>query len=96
MKTTRREWRERHRILRSALRDMRISGAFVVSEERIPSLYAHMLAEDVGLGVVPGGGHSKHADFSVNIAPPDPDVERLIIDGLGNAYWCRSARGQRL
>lgn len=42
------------------------------------SLYAHMLIDDLHLGIMPIGGRSQNPNFAVKIDPPSKEVEELI------------------
>src|SRR5205823_1680182 len=44
--------------------------------------YTDMFIKDVSLGIMPIGGNARRADFSVDVTPPNPAVEELIISGL--------------
>ena len=44
--------------------------------------YTDMFIKDVSLGIMPIGGNARRADFSVDVTPPNPTVEKLIISGL--------------
>lgn len=47
-----------------------------------PSLYTHMLVEDLHLGVMPIGGRSDNPDFVVKLVPPSEEVAKLVREAL--------------
>lgn len=71
----------------SALREQRLSAVFPVRGQlQEPDPYLHMLAEDVGVGIMPIGGRSQRSGFKVRLTPQDGEVEELVILGLGDKH----------
>jgi hypothetical protein len=51
-----------------------------------PSLYAHMLTEDLHLGIMPIGGKSHNTDFAVVLRPHSEQVEQLVSQALPSHF----------
>jgi len=51
-----------------------------------PSLYTHMLVEDLHLSIMPIGGRSENPDFAVKLEPESKEVEVLVSQALPSHF----------